>query len=75
MCAKGRCEQMPLQSGYRYYDLGTYHCDTPLNGVLPYTVTEAAAGRHNPPLNAQKNPCSPSQNSLFALISDLALML
>jgi hypothetical protein len=47
---------MPLQSGYRYYDLGTYHCDTPLNGVLPYTVTEAAAGRHNPPLNAQKNP-------------------
>jgi len=24
---------------YRYYDLGTYHRDTPLNGVLPYTVT------------------------------------
>jgi len=24
---------------YRYYDLGTYHRDTPTNGVLPYTVT------------------------------------
>jgi hypothetical protein len=41
---QGRCEQMAWQSGYRYYDLGTYHRDTPLNGVLPYTVTELAAG-------------------------------
>ena len=42
--AKGGCEQMPWQSGYRYYDLGTYHRDTPLDSVLPYTVTEVAAG-------------------------------
>ena len=24
---------------FRYYDLGTYHRDTPTNGVLPYAVT------------------------------------
>jgi len=60
--AKGRCEQMPLQSGYPYYDLGTYHCDTPLNGLLPYTVTEAAAGRHTVLAAAaqRRESCPPS---------------
>jgi len=24
---------------YRFYDLGTYHRDAPLNGLQPYTVT------------------------------------